>query len=44
MPLGWLVDELRAGRLTDVKTQIATFWLERMFSGAWPWPEFEREA
>lgn len=42
--LGWLVDELRAGRLTDVKTQIATFWLERMFSGAWPWPEFEREA
>ena len=42
-PFGWLVDELRAGRLTDVKTQIATFWLERMFSGAWPWPEFERE-
>lgn len=42
VPLGWLVDELRAGRLTDVKTQIATFWLERMFSGTWPWPEFER--
>ncbi|HEY0879524.1 MAG TPA: NUDIX hydrolase [Zeimonas sp.] len=41
---GWLMDELRAGRLTDVKTQIATFWLERMFSGAWPWPEFVREA
>ena len=40
--LGWLVDELRAGRLTDVKTQIVTFWLERIFSGAWPWPAFER--
>ena len=40
--VGWLVDELRAGRLTDVKTQVVTFWLERMFSGAWPWPEFER--
>ncbi|HLT25294.1 MAG TPA: NUDIX hydrolase [Zeimonas sp.] len=43
VPFGWLVDELRAGRLTDVKTQIATFWLERMFSGAWPWPPFERD-
>lgn len=42
--LGWLVDELRAGRLSDVKTQIATFWLERLFSGAWPWPAFERVA
>ncbi|MCC7058644.1 MAG: NUDIX hydrolase [Burkholderiaceae bacterium] len=40
--LGWLIDELRAGRLTDVKTQIVTFWLERFFSGAWPWPAFER--
>jgi ADP-ribose pyrophosphatase len=40
--LDWLVDELRGGRLTDVKTQIAVFWLERLHSGAWPWPEFER--
>ena len=40
--LGWLVDELRAGRLTDVKTQIAAFWLERLHSGAWDWPRFER--
>jgi len=40
--LGWLVDELRAGRLTDVKTQVAVFWLERMVSGAWEWPAFER--
>ncbi len=38
--LDWLIDELRAGRLSDVKTQIATFWLERLTSGAWPWPEF----
>ena len=38
--LDWLIDELRAGRLSDVKTQIAVFWLERLTSGAWPWPEF----
>lgn len=40
--LGWLVDELRAGRLTDVKTQIAVFWLEKIADGQWPWPEFRR--
>jgi ADP-ribose pyrophosphatase len=39
--LDWLLDELRAGRLTDVKTQIAVFWLDRLVSGAWPWPVFE---
>lgn len=39
--LDWLLEELRAGRLSDVKTQIAVFWLERLRSGAWPWPEFE---
>ncbi len=38
--LGWLVDELRAGRLTDVKTQIAVLWLERIYAGQWPWPAF----
>jgi ADP-ribose pyrophosphatase len=38
--LGWLVDELRAGRVSDVKTQIAVFWLEKFVSGQWPWPEF----
>lgn len=42
VPIGWLVDEARAGRLTDVKTQIATFHLERIMSGAWPWPVFTR--
>lgn len=39
--LGWLVDELRAGRLSDVKTQIAVFWLQRLQDGDWPWPQFE---
>lgn len=39
--IGWLMDELRAGRLTDVKTQIAAQWLERIYSGQWPWPAFD---
>jgi ADP-ribose pyrophosphatase len=39
--LGWMVDELRAGRLPDVKTQIAVHWLERLYSGQWPWPAFD---
>jgi ADP-ribose pyrophosphatase len=39
--LEWLLEELRAGRLPDVKTHIATLHLERMRSGAWPWPRFE---
>jgi ADP-ribose pyrophosphatase len=41
VPLGWLVDEIRAGRLSDVKTQIAVHWLERFASGQWPWPAFD---
>jgi ADP-ribose pyrophosphatase len=39
--LGWLVDEVRAGRISDVKTQIAIHWLERIVEGRWPWPVFE---
>lgn len=39
--LGWLMDELRAGRLPDVKTQIALHWLDRLYAGAWPWPAFD---
>ena len=39
-----MVSMLRAGRLTDVKTQIATFWLERFTAGQWPWPEFGGQA
>jgi ADP-ribose pyrophosphatase len=39
--LGWMMDELRAGRLPDVKTQIAVHWLDRLYSGQWPWPAFD---
>ena len=39
--VGWLVDERRAGRLSDVKTQIAVLWLERIVDGHWPWPPFD---
>lgn len=39
--LGWLMDEARAGRLPDSKTQIATHWLDRLFSGSWDWPAFD---
>lgn len=39
--VGWLVDELRAGRLPDVKTHIAVMHLQRMLAGDWPWPVFE---
>jgi ADP-ribose pyrophosphatase len=39
--LGWLMDELRAGRLPDVKTQLAAHWLDRLYSGRWPWPDFD---
>lgn len=39
----WLVDELRAGRVPDVKTQIAIFWIERLVSGQWAWPAFSRD-
>ena len=39
--LGWLMDEVRAGRLPDAKTQLATHWLDKMFSGTWPWPPLD---
>lgn len=39
--LDWMLDELRAGRLTDVKTHIVTLWLDHFRSGRWPWPKFE---
>ena len=39
--LGWLVDEVHAGRVSDVKTQIAIHWLERIVDGKWPWPAFD---
>ncbi len=39
--VGWLMDELRAGRITDVKTHIATLWLDNLFAGRWSWPVFQ---
>lgn len=39
--LDWLLDELKAGRLSDVKTHIVTLWLDYFRSGRWPWPEFQ---
>jgi len=38
--LGELVDEVRAGRLPDVKTQIAVLHLQRIVDGDWVWPAF----
>ena len=39
--LGWLVDEMRAHRLFDVKTQIAVHWLLAFHEGRMPWPAFD---
>lgn len=39
--LEWLEAELRAGRLTDVKTQIAVHWLRDLYEQRVPWPRFE---
>lgn len=38
--LGELVDAVRAGRLPDVKTQIAVLHLQRIVDGDWAWPAF----
>ena len=32
---GQLIDWVRAGKISDVKTIIGTFWLEKILSGAW---------
>ena len=32
---------VRTGKVTDVKTMIGTFWLEKVLSGAWPLAEPE---
>lgn len=34
-PAGQLIDWVRAGKISDVKTIIGTFWLEKILSGAW---------
>ena len=31
-----LIEWVRTGRISDVKTVIGTFWLEKVLSGAWP--------
>lgn len=35
MPAGQLIDWVRQGRVSDVKTIIGAFWLEKVLSGAW---------
>ncbi|MEN9773115.1 MAG: ADP-ribose pyrophosphatase [Pseudomonadota bacterium] len=39
--IDWLLAEVLAGRVTDVKTQIVALWLDRFRSGLWPWPAFQ---
>ncbi|QET02298.1 MULTISPECIES: NUDIX domain-containing protein [Cupriavidus] len=34
-PAGQVIDWVRQGRITDVKTIIGAFWLEKVLSGAW---------
>jgi len=34
-PAGQLIDWVREGKISDVKTIIGTFWLEKILSGAW---------
>jgi ADP-ribose pyrophosphatase len=36
----WLMNELREGRLTDVKTQIGLWWLVACQRGDIPWPTY----
>jgi ADP-ribose pyrophosphatase len=38
--LGWLMDEVKAHRIVDVKTQIAIHWLDGFVSGRTVWPEY----
>jgi ADP-ribose pyrophosphatase len=38
--LGWLMDEVKAHRIVDVKTQIAIHWLDGFVSGRTAWPEY----
>lgn len=35
VPSGQLIDWVREGAISDVKTIIGTFWLEKILSGAW---------
>jgi len=35
VPAGQVIDWVRSGRITDVKTIIGAFWLEKVISGVW---------
>jgi len=35
VPAGQVIDWVRSGRISDVKTIIGAFWLEKVLSGAW---------
>ncbi|MGK9797731.1 hypothetical protein O6250_23530, partial [Salmonella enterica subsp. enterica] len=35
VPAGQVIDWVRQGRITDIKTIIGAFWLEKVLSGAW---------
>lgn len=35
VPAGQVIDWVRQGRITDVKTIIGAFWLEKVMSGSW---------
>lgn len=35
VPAGQVIDWVRQGRITDVKTIIGAFWVEKVLSGAW---------
>jgi len=37
-----LLEWIRTGQITDVKTIIGTFWLEKVLAGAWPLEETRR--
>ncbi|MCA1327069.1 NUDIX domain-containing protein [Herbaspirillum sp. alder98] len=37
-PLSELIEQVRSGQITDVKTVIGVFWLEKITSGAWTAP------
>lgn len=38
-PLSELLEQVRNGQITDVKTVIGVFWLEKILSGAWTPPQ-----
>jgi ADP-ribose pyrophosphatase len=41
--IDWMLEAVRSGHLSDVKTQIVALWLDRLRSGLWAWPAFQRD-